>query len=134
MFKLLGLSACILIVLPAIAYSEPEAEFSEFGRVPSSGYGTRLQSPTQIGKGERTMFDAPVERISIRYVKRTGGAAEQNELPMRLLVIGDYAFRERDPDDILADKERIQIHYRNFDEVMRKQNIRQKHKLFLTPS
>jgi type VI secretion system protein ImpB len=38
-------------------------------------------------------------------------------------MVGNYTFKERDPDDILSDREKISINQRNFNEVMRKQGL-----------
>jgi type VI secretion system protein ImpB len=69
------------------------------------------------------MLSVPKSRVTIDYVNTVGGASEKRELPLRLLMVGDYTFKERDPDDVLSEREKIQINQRNFNEVMKKQNL-----------
>lgn len=64
---------------------------------------------------------APKERVNITYKPATGGAQEQIELPLKLLMIGDYTLR---PDDrMLEDRKPISIDKDNFNDVMRSQNL-----------
>ena len=58
---------------------------------------------------------APKERVNIVYKPATGGAQEEVELPLKLMMLGDRAIEERKP--INVDKD-------NFTDVMRKQNLR----------
>ncbi len=59
---------------------------------------------------------APKERISIRYVPATGGEQEEVELPLKLLVTGDFKGHE---DDIaLEDRVPVNINKENFNQVM----------------
>jgi type VI secretion system protein ImpB len=69
------------------------------------------------------MLNVPKSRVSIDYVNTTGGAPEKRELPQRVLAIGDYSFKERDPDDLISQREKVQINSRNFNDVMRKQDL-----------
>jgi type VI secretion system protein ImpB len=69
------------------------------------------------------MLNVPKSRVTIEYVNTTGGARERKELPLRLLMVGDYTFKEPDPEDLLAEREKIEINKRNFNEVMRKQGL-----------
>ena len=69
------------------------------------------------------MLNVPKSRVNIDYVSTVGGARERKELPLRLLMVGDYTFKEHDPDDVLSEREKIQVNQRNFNEVMRKQNL-----------
>jgi type VI secretion system protein ImpB len=39
-------------------------------------------------------------------------------------MVGNYSFKERDPDDLLSERSKIQINQRNFNEVMRKQDLK----------
>ncbi|MBD3183742.1 type VI secretion system contractile sheath small subunit [Candidatus Poribacteria bacterium] len=70
------------------------------------------------------MLNVPKSRVTIDYVKHTGDAAEKRELPQRMLVVGDFNFKEPDPDDILAERDKVEINQRNFNEVMRKQDVK----------
>ncbi|MGQ9609574.1 MAG: type VI secretion system contractile sheath small subunit [bacterium] len=64
---------------------------------------------------------APKERVNITYKPATGGAQEQIELPLKLLMMGDYTLR---PDDrMVEDRKPINIDKDNFNDVMRSQNL-----------
>ena len=63
---------------------------------------------------------APKERVNIVYKPATEGA-EEVELPLKILTIGDYTGR---PDDRqLEDRKPINIDKDNFEEVMEKHNL-----------
>jgi len=68
------------------------------------------------------MLSVPKSRVTIDYVNTTGGAQEKRELPLRLLMVGNYTQKEPSG-ELVADREKIQINQRNFNEVMRKQNL-----------
>lgn len=64
---------------------------------------------------------APKERINIIYRPATGDAKEEVELPLKLLVMGDFLER---PDDRPIDKrEPINIDKDNFNEVLKAQGL-----------
>jgi type VI secretion system protein ImpB len=64
---------------------------------------------------------APKERVNIVYRPATGGAKEEVELPLKMLVLGDFTFR---PDDQrVEDREPISVSKDNFSEVLKAQNI-----------
>ena len=64
---------------------------------------------------------APKERVNIVYRPATGDAQEEVELPLKLLVMGDFT---NTPDDrMLEDREPINVDKDNFDEVLKSQNI-----------
>lgn len=64
---------------------------------------------------------APQERVNIRYRTESGGAVEETELPLRLLVTGDFTGR---PDaTLLEERNPINIDKNNFDEVLSSQRI-----------
>ena len=64
---------------------------------------------------------APKERVNIVYRPATGDAKEEVELPLRLLVMGDFT---QSPDDrMLEEREPINIDKDNFSEVLKEQNI-----------
>ena len=69
------------------------------------------------------MLNVPKSRVTIDYVNTTGGAQEKRELPQRVLVVGDYTMKEPDPDDLIGEREKLQINQRNFDDVMRNQDL-----------
>jgi type VI secretion system protein ImpB len=64
---------------------------------------------------------APKERINIVFKPATGGAQEEVELPLKLLMLGDYTSREDDRP--VEDRKPISIDKDNFNEVMRKQDL-----------
>ncbi len=64
---------------------------------------------------------APKERVNIVYRPATGDAKEDVELPLKLLVMGDFTGA---PDDRpLEKREPVNIDKDNFDEVLKSQNI-----------
>ena len=65
---------------------------------------------------------APKERVNIVYKSATGGATAEKELPLKLLMMGDYT--QRADDTPLEDRKRIQIDKDNFNDVMKSQNLK----------
>ena len=63
---------------------------------------------------------APKERVNIVYKPATEGA-EEVELPLKILAIGDYTGRADDRQ--LEDRKPINIDKDNFEEVMEKHNL-----------
>ncbi len=64
---------------------------------------------------------APKERVNIVYRPATGDAKEEVELPLKVLVMGDFTGR---PDDRpLEKRETVNIDKDNFDEVLKAQGI-----------
>ncbi|MDH0090933.1 type VI secretion system contractile sheath small subunit [Achromobacter mucicolens] len=59
---------------------------------------------------------APKERINITYVPATNGEQEEVELPLRLLVTGDFLGREEET--ALEDRTPVRINKENFNNVM----------------
>ena len=59
---------------------------------------------------------APKERINITFKPATGGAQEEIELPLKLLVVGDYI--QRFDGRKLEDRKPIAIDKMTFDEVL----------------
>jgi len=64
---------------------------------------------------------APKERINVTFKPATGGAQEEIELPLKLLVLGD--FTQRADDRKIEDRKPISIDKNNFDEVLGKQEL-----------
>lgn len=64
---------------------------------------------------------APKERINITFKPATGGVQEEVELPLKLLVLGDFSQRE----DLrkLEDRKPIGIDKNTLDEVLAKQAL-----------
>lgn len=64
---------------------------------------------------------APKERVNIVYRPATGDAKEEVELPLKMMVLGDFTMRtEEDP---LEERAPINVDKDNFGEVMKKQNL-----------
>ena len=60
---------------------------------------------------------APRERVNIIYKPATGDAKEEKELPLKMMVMGDFTGR---PDDRpLEDRKPINVDKDNFSDVMR---------------
>jgi len=64
---------------------------------------------------------APKERVNIVYRPATGDAKEEVELPLKLLVVGD--FTQRSDDRMVEEREPINIDKDNFNEVLKAQNL-----------
>ncbi len=64
---------------------------------------------------------APKERVNIVYKSQVGDAQEETELPLKILMVGDYTGR---PDSTpLEERKPINVDKETFDEVMAKQNL-----------
>jgi type VI secretion system protein ImpB len=64
---------------------------------------------------------APKERVNIVYKPATGDAKEEIELPLKLLVMGD--FTQQEDDRMLEDRDPINVDKDNFDDVLKGQNL-----------
>ncbi len=64
---------------------------------------------------------APKERVNIVYKSQVGDAQEETELPLKILVVGDYTGRADDTP--LEERKPINVDKENFDEVMAKQDL-----------
>lgn len=64
---------------------------------------------------------APKERVNIVYKSHTGDKTEEVELPLKLLVLGDFSGRQSD--EIVEERKTININKENFDEVMKSYGI-----------
>lgn len=64
---------------------------------------------------------APQERINITYKAATGDAQQEKELPLKILVIGD--FTGRDDATALEDRKAVNINADNFNQVIKGMNI-----------
>ena len=64
---------------------------------------------------------APRERVNIVYKPATGDAQEEKELPLKLLMIGDYAMRQDSTP--LEERKPININKDNFSDVMKSQKL-----------
>jgi type VI secretion system protein ImpB len=64
---------------------------------------------------------APKERVNITYKPATGDAQEQVELPLKLLVMGDFTMQ---PDDrMVEDRDPINVDKDNFNDVLKGQGL-----------
>jgi type VI secretion system protein ImpB len=64
---------------------------------------------------------APKERVNITYKPATGDQQEEVELPLRIMMMGDYTGK---PDDTpLEERKPINIDKDNFNDVMAEQNL-----------
>lgn len=64
---------------------------------------------------------APKERINVTFKPAINGAQEEIELPLKLMVLGD--FTQRADDRKLEDRRSVGVDKNNFDDVMAKQEI-----------
>lgn len=64
---------------------------------------------------------APKERINVTFSPDTNGAQEELELPLKLMVLGD--FTQREDERQIEDRKPISIDKHNFDEVLAKQEL-----------
>lgn len=63
----------------------------------------------------------PMERINIVYRSLRDGVQEEIELPLKLMVMGDFSFREDETP--LEERKAIQLDKDNFNDVMAQQKI-----------
>ena len=71
-----------------------------------------------MAKNEGTV--APKERINIKY-KPHGNMTEEKELPLKLLMVGDYTLRE--DDTLIEERKQVSINKHNFNDVMQAHNL-----------
>jgi type VI secretion system protein ImpB len=64
---------------------------------------------------------APKERINIKYVPATGDSQSEVELPLKLMVLGD--FKGHPEDTSLEDRKAVSIDKNNFTSVMRESKL-----------
>jgi len=60
-------------------------------------------------------------RINIKYSPDTGGMKEQRELPMKVLVLGDFS--AGNPDEPFAERKPLDVNKFNFEDRLRAQNL-----------
>jgi type VI secretion system protein ImpB len=64
---------------------------------------------------------APKERVNIVYKPATGNAQEEVELPLKIMMVGDYTLR---PDDtVLENRKPINVDKDNFNQVLAEQKL-----------
>ncbi len=64
---------------------------------------------------------APKERVNIVYKPATGDAKEEVELPLRMLIMGDFTLRKDDRS--VEDRKPISVDKNNFQEVLKGQKL-----------
>ncbi|MNE56596.1 hypothetical protein D3C80_1515160 [compost metagenome] len=64
---------------------------------------------------------APKERINVTFKPATGGPQEEIELPLKLMVLGD--FTQRTDERTIEERKPIAIDKNSFDEVLAKQEL-----------
>lgn len=63
----------------------------------------------------------PMERINIVYKSLRDGVQEEIELPLKLMVVGDFTFREDGTP--LEERKAVQLDKDNFNDVMAQQKV-----------
>ena len=66
---------------------------------------------------------APKERVNILYKTELGGAQEEVELPLNILVMGEYNPNVPDDEKSLEDRKTVSVDKDNFNDVLEKQNL-----------
>lgn len=64
---------------------------------------------------------APKERVNIVYRPATGNAQEDVELPLKLMVLGDFTLRQ--DDRAVEDRAPVSVDKDNFNDVMKAQGL-----------
>lgn len=64
--------------------------------------------------------EVPAARVNIKLDLHTGGAQKKVELPLKLLVMGDYSNGQ--DDRALSEREKISINQNNFNQVLAEYN------------
>ena len=64
---------------------------------------------------------APKERINIKYVPATGDQQAETELPLKLLVVGDFKGGEENTP--IEERKSVSVDKNNFQSVMREANL-----------
>ena len=64
---------------------------------------------------------APKERINLKFKPATGGFSEDVELPLKLLMVGD--FTGRSDDRTIEERQLVSVDKDNFDDVMKSSEL-----------
>lgn len=64
---------------------------------------------------------APKERINIKYVPATGDQQSETELPLKLMVVGDFKGGEEETP--IEDRQAVSVDKNNFQSVMREAGL-----------
>ena len=65
---------------------------------------------------------APKERVNITYRPSVGDAKEEVELPLKMLILGDFTMREDDTP--VEDRETVNVNKDNFSEVLEAHDVK----------
>lgn len=65
---------------------------------------------------------APKERVNIVYKAATGDGVEEKELPLKMLMVGDYTGRADDTP--VENRKPVNIDKNNFDDVLKAHDVR----------
>jgi type VI secretion system protein ImpB len=65
---------------------------------------------------------APKERVNIKYEASTGDAKEEKELPLKMLMVGDYT--QAKDDTPVEDRKPVNVDKDNFNDVMKSQSLK----------
>lgn len=68
--------------------------------------------------------EIPAARINLKLDVGKGDARKKVELPLKMLVLADFSFNERD--ERIADREKIRVDKNNFGQVMESMNLKLK--------
>lgn len=74
-----------------------------------------------MAKNRSFQDEIPPSRVNIRYHNKVTGQ-EKVELPLKLLLLGDYTFREEETP--LEERKKISVNKDNFASVMREQGLK----------
>src|SRR5271157_3194950 len=66
--------------------------------------------------------EIPPARINLKLDVGKGGAKKKIELPLKMLVVGDFSFKQKD--DRISDREKISINKNNFTQVMESMDLK----------
>lgn len=69
--------------------------------------------------------EIPSARINLKLDVGKGNAKKKMELPLKMLVLGDFSFKQHD--DRVADREKISINKNNFTQVMESMDLKLKY-------
>ncbi|HAJ78256.1 MAG TPA: type VI secretion system contractile sheath small subunit, partial [Fibrobacteres bacterium] len=66
--------------------------------------------------------EIPPARINLKLDVGKGNAKKKIELPLKMLVVGDFTFKEKG--DRVSDREKISINKENFTQVMESMDLK----------
>ncbi|MFH1860229.1 MAG: type VI secretion system contractile sheath small subunit [bacterium] len=75
-----------------------------------------------MAKGKSFQDEIPPSRINIKYVNDSNGAKEEAELPLKLLLVGDYTLQQDNTP--IMERKKLNITKSNFSSVMKEQGLK----------